>query len=121
MSTPRRSDDLSAAALAPFLVIAFGLAWGLFALFALFPDWITQTFGPLSGRHPFFVLAVYAPAIAAFTLVLTKLGIDGLKRFLKRLLLWRAKWLNMLTTAHPKTLDYVDRLFARPALRKSLR
>jgi glutathione S-transferase len=32
-----------------------------------------------------------------------------------------AKWLNMLTTAHPKTLDYVDRLFARPALRKSLR
>lgn len=31
-----------------------------------------------------------------------------------------AKWLNMLTDAHPKTLEYVDRLFARPALQKSL-
>lgn len=90
MSAPRRSDDLSATALAPFLVIAFGLAWGIFALFSLFPDWITQTFGPLSGHHPLFVLAVYAPAIAAFTLVATKHGLDGLKRFLMRLLLWRA-------------------------------
>lgn len=31
-----------------------------------------------------------------------------------------AKWLGMLTDAHPKTVDYVDRLFARPALQKSL-
>ena len=31
-----------------------------------------------------------------------------------------AKWLQMLTDTHPKTLDYVDRLFARPALHKSL-
>ena len=31
-----------------------------------------------------------------------------------------AKWLQLLTDAHPKTLEYVDRLFARPALQKSL-
>lgn len=31
-----------------------------------------------------------------------------------------AKWLNMLTDTHPKTLEYVDRLFSRPALQKSL-
>ncbi len=31
-----------------------------------------------------------------------------------------AKWLQMLTDAHPRTLDYVERLFARPALQKSL-
>lgn len=31
-----------------------------------------------------------------------------------------AKWLQLLTSAHPKTLEYVDRLFARPALQKSL-
>lgn len=31
-----------------------------------------------------------------------------------------AKWLKMLTDAHPRTLDYVDRIFARPALQKSL-
>lgn len=31
-----------------------------------------------------------------------------------------AKWLHVLTDRHPKVIDYVDRLFARPALRKSL-
>lgn len=84
------ASELQVSTLIPFLAIAFGLAWGLFGVFALFPDWIAQTFGPLSGRHPLFVLAVYAPAIAAFTLVLTKQGRGGLKRFLGRLLLWRA-------------------------------
>ncbi len=90
MTKPVSATDLRVSALIPFLAIAFGLAWGLFALFALWPGWITQTFGPLSGRHPLFVLAVYAPAIAAFSLVVTKQGLDGLKRFLGRLLLWRA-------------------------------
>lgn len=31
-----------------------------------------------------------------------------------------AKWLNLLTDRHPKTLRYVESLFARPALQKSL-
>lgn len=31
-----------------------------------------------------------------------------------------AKWLQLLTGAHPRTLEYVDKLFARPALQKSL-
>lgn len=32
-----------------------------------------------------------------------------------------AKWLNMLTDDYPKALDYVARMFARPALQKSLK
>ena len=32
-----------------------------------------------------------------------------------------AKWLQVLNGEHPKTLDYVDRLFARPALQNALR
>jgi glutathione S-transferase len=31
-----------------------------------------------------------------------------------------AKWLGVLTGKHPRTIAYVDRLFARPALQKSL-
>lgn len=31
-----------------------------------------------------------------------------------------AKWLGLLTDAHPKAVEYVDRLFARPALQNSL-
>jgi uncharacterized protein len=101
LKTP--AGDLSDAALLPFLLITFGIAWGLFALFAVFPDWITKNFGPLSGRHPLFILAVYAPAIAAFGLVLANSGLGGLLRFLARLAAWRAglRWWMFLLFGIP--------------------
>jgi membrane protease YdiL (CAAX protease family) len=89
MTEDIQRDDLAQGAFIPFLLITFGITWSLFALFVLFPDWITDTFGPLSGRHPLFVLAVYAPTIAAFYLVIARAGLGGLKRFLTRLALWR--------------------------------
>jgi uncharacterized protein len=91
MTQALQTNDLPDRALAPFLLIAFAIAWGLFACFALFPVWITQTFGPLSGRHPLFILAVYAPAIAACVLVARQGGVAALKKFLSRLRLWRAR------------------------------
>ena len=45
----------------PFLALAFGIAWGIFALFALVPDTVTRLFGEVSARHPLFILAVHAP------------------------------------------------------------
>jgi len=90
MTTKTSAGDLPSSALLPFLLITFGVAWSLFALLAVFPDWIAQRFGPLSGRHPLFILAVYAPAMAAFTLALANAGLGGLVRFLTRLALWRA-------------------------------
>jgi membrane protease YdiL (CAAX protease family) len=47
-------------------------------------------FGEISGNHPLFYLATYAPAIAALAIVLLKSRWDGTRRFLSRLLLWRA-------------------------------
>jgi len=76
----------------PYLAIAFGLAWGIVALLILFPDQIEAVFGELSAKNPLFILAVYAPAIAAFTLVIRRDGLAGLKRYLSRLLLWRVHW-----------------------------
>jgi hypothetical protein len=52
--------------LVPFLLIVFGLAWGIVALFILLPKQMAEVFGELTGQHPLFYLAVYAPAIAAF-------------------------------------------------------
>ena len=86
-------------ALAPFLLIAFGLAWGIFVLFALFPERIVALFGELSGNHPLFILAIYAPAIAAFFVVLRYAGPGGFRRYLGRLLLVRCPawgWLFLL-------------------------
>jgi uncharacterized protein len=76
-------------ALLPFLLFSFGLAWGILLLFILLPDPVTAIFGALSARHPLFILAVYAPAIAAIIVVLRHGGTTGLRRYLSRLLLWR--------------------------------
>ena len=78
--------------LLPYLTIAFGLSWGVVGLIILFPDQVTAIFGELSAKNPLFMLAVYAPAIAAFSLVIRKCGLPGLGRYLSRLLLWRVHW-----------------------------
>jgi len=87
----------------PFLLISFGLAWGILALFIFLPEWTTRIFGELTGQHPLFFLAVYAPAIAAFLVVAHHGGRGGLWRFLSRVLLWRCSgiWYAFLLIGIP--------------------
>jgi uncharacterized protein len=73
-----------------FLLISFGLAWGIMGLFIFNNEQMTAISGPLTGRHPLFVLSVYAPAIAALCVVFWASGFSGIKRLLSRLTLWRA-------------------------------
>jgi hypothetical protein len=73
--------------LIPFFAMAFLIAWGILALYMFASETMARLFGSLTGQHPLFYLAVYAPAIAALTLVLYRHGIDGTRRFLSRLLL----------------------------------
>ena len=80
-------------ALVPFLLIAFGLAWGILALYIFLPDQMTGIFGQLTGNHPLFFLAVYAPALAALIIVIHKAGMSGFGRYLTRLSLWRCSLL----------------------------
>jgi hypothetical protein len=91
--------------LLPFLSISFGLAWGLVGLLILFPEPLTAVFGELSAKNPLFILAVYSPAIAAFTLVIHHGGLPGLRRYLSRLLLWKV---------HPGWVAFI--IFGIPAL-----
>lgn len=76
--------------LVPFLIITFGISWGVIALYIFLPDQMIALFGELTGEHPLFYLATYGPAIAALVIVLIKTRFVGLKRFLSRILLWRA-------------------------------
>jgi membrane protease YdiL (CAAX protease family) len=87
----------------PFLIITFGLAWCVLGLYVIFPERMSATFGQLTGNHPLFFLAVYAPAIAAFILVIHNGGIAGLRRFLGRALIWRcsAGWYAFLIIGIP--------------------
>lgn len=78
--------------LVPFLAITFGITWGLVCLLILFQSKIEAVFGELSAKNPLFILAVYAPAIAAFVLVLWHSGLTGFRRYLSRLFLWKVHW-----------------------------
>jgi hypothetical protein len=40
-------------ALLPFLLISFGLAWGILALFIFLPEPMAAIFGELTGLRPF--------------------------------------------------------------------
>jgi uncharacterized protein len=99
-STHRQIPFIS---LAPFLLITFGLAWGIFALFILLPKLMVAMFGELTGQHPLFFLAVWTPAIAAFIVIAYHAGAGGLRRYLSRLLLWRCSlaWYAFLLLGIP--------------------
>lgn len=99
----RPSYRVQISALAPFLLITFGLAWGILGLYVFLPERMAEVFGQLTGNHPLFFLAVYAPAIAAVTIVARKGGIGGLVQFLRRILLWRcsAAWYAFLLLGIP--------------------
>ncbi|WP_441000138.1 CPBP family intramembrane glutamic endopeptidase [Fodinibius sp. SL11] len=84
------TDSFTIFSIMPFLIITFGIAWGIIALYLFLPDQMASIFGQLTGEHPLFYLATYGPAIAALTIVLYKTGLKGTKRFLSRLLMWRA-------------------------------
>ncbi|MBD3333842.1 CPBP family intramembrane metalloprotease [candidate division GN15 bacterium] len=87
----------------PFLVITFVLTWGIIALYIVLPDLMESVFGQLTGNHPLFFLAVYSPAIAAFSIILRRTGTSGLRRYLTRLLLWRCSpyWYAFLLVGLP--------------------
>ena len=82
-------DPVPGTAIAPFLLMTFGIAWGILALYIFWPGPMGAVFGEMSGHHPLFILAVWAPAIAAFILVTHYGGRAGLRRFLSRIFLWR--------------------------------
>ena len=90
-------------ALIPFLLVTFGLVWTVLGLYILRPEQMAKTFGQMTGQHPLFYLAVYAPAIAAFPVVARYGGLKGLRRYLSRLRLWRSSraWWAFLIVGLP--------------------
>lgn len=102
--------------LIPFFSMAFLIAWGILALYILASEPMVRLFGNLTGDHPLFYLAVYAPAIAALSLTLYRHGIDGTRRFLTRLLLWRASihWYVFLIVVLP-LIFYISALLKEGA------
>ncbi|OOY18754.1 CAAX protease family protein [Thioclava sp. DLFJ5-1] len=93
----------TARALLAFLALTFAITWGVIGSYIFWPDAMAARFGQISGSHPLFFLATWAPAIAAFTLVVASAGLGGLRGFLLRLLIWRcpAPWWGFILLVIP--------------------
>lgn len=89
--------------LIPFVVIVFLLTWGIAGLYIFASDMMVGLFGELTGSHPLFYLAVWAPGIAAIGIVLGRGGFEGLRGFLSRFLIWRTSfyWYVMILVITP--------------------
>ncbi|MCF7814622.1 MAG: CPBP family intramembrane metalloprotease [Candidatus Cloacimonetes bacterium] len=94
---------LSAVSLVPFFLITFVIAWGVLGLYVFYNEGMTKVFGQLSGTHPLFFLAVWAPAIAAFAVITIKQGFSGLKRFIARIKIFKCSvsWCLFIFVAIP--------------------
>lgn len=103
IAQPVRIFRIPSQALIAFLILTFGITWGLIGVYILRPEWASATFGAISGSHPFFFIATWAPAISAFALLLYIVGPSGVKAFLARLLLWRCSfgWLAFVLIGIP--------------------
>jgi membrane protease YdiL (CAAX protease family) len=85
--------------LIPFLVITFGLSWGIAALLIFFTDQMVAIFGEINNSNPLYILMSYSPGIAGVFLVWRHYGLKGLGSFFRRLTLWRMPlvwWLFLL-------------------------
>ncbi len=103
VSTEALSPKASITPLLVFFALTFLITWGIIGGYILKPEAMTAVFGEISGAHPFFFIATWAPAISAFILVFHHGGLSGLKRFLSRLLLWRCppSWWMFILIAIP--------------------
>ena len=97
------SDDLPDWALWVFFLLTFLITWGVIGPYILYPEWAAERFGEISGTHPAFFLATWAPALSAFALIAVLRGAGGLRAFLSRLALWRisAAWVVFVALGLP--------------------
>ena len=72
-----------------FFSLVFAITWGIAGLLLLLPDAMASLFGPMSGSHPLFFVAVYAPTISALVVTAALEGAGGVRVLLGRLVRWR--------------------------------
>ena len=98
-----RKEQITLISLVPYVLITFAITWGILSLYIFLPEQMNTVFGQITGNHPLFFLAVYAPAIAAFAIVSYRTGLTGLHRYLTRFLIWRCSvgWAAFLLIGLP--------------------
>lgn len=91
------------ASIATFFALTFVIAWGILAAYIFLPEIMSGLFGEITGQHPLFYLAVWAPALSAFIVVFRAAGLKGVRLLLSRFLIWRCSpiWYAFLLLGVP--------------------
>ncbi|MBF9029477.1 CPBP family intramembrane metalloprotease [Rhodobacterales bacterium HKCCE3408] len=79
-------------ALIAYVAITFAITWGIVAGYIVAPEATAALLGQISGLHPLYFVATWAPAIAGLALVFVFGGGRGLAAFLSRVLIARCPW-----------------------------
>ena len=72
-----------------FFVITFAITWGLAVLFFAVPDFVIRLTGKISVSNPLFILAVWAPNLAALIVSAVTAGGAGVLSLLQRFIRFR--------------------------------
>jgi membrane protease YdiL (CAAX protease family) len=108
-----------------FYLLTYTFAWGLSALFVLFPGWMVGHFGRVTLWNPIIFATVWTPTIWAFVLAYGLDGRAGLRDLLIRIFRWRVKlrWYAISTlgiaalSLAPRFVQaYVDHMPSPPVL-----
>ncbi|PZX46812.1 hypothetical protein LY56_01021 [Roseinatronobacter thiooxidans] len=104
-----------------FFFLTFAIAWGGMGLVFVFQDAVEAVLGPMGATHPLFILAVWSPAISGILLILWYGRLAGLRRYLSRLLLWRAPvgWYLLLLIGLP-AIFYLGAALGGMSMREAL-
>jgi membrane protease YdiL (CAAX protease family) len=76
----------------PFLVLTFGISWGVGGAYLLFPTPLTAVFGPFAYGTPAYLLAACAPTLVALGLTLLFDGRAGLISLGRQLIQLTPAW-----------------------------
>lgn len=90
-------------ALIAFFALTFAITWGVVGAYIFLPELASAAFGEISGSHPLYFLATWAPAISAFALMFYLAGIFGIRALFSRLFIWRCPhgWVAFILVGVP--------------------
>jgi membrane protease YdiL (CAAX protease family) len=99
----RGDDQMSLRTVRTFFLATFAFSWSLGVLMVVFIDQVEAVFGPMGYTNPVFILVVWGPGIVGLALVAHHHGVQGVRRFLARLTLWRMSrtWWLVLVLGMP--------------------
>jgi membrane protease YdiL (CAAX protease family) len=90
--TRPRQDAITTRMIIPFVLLTFGLTWGVVLVLLFAPNVVPSFLGPMGVTNPVYILAVWAPALVAIALILWRVRWAGLRRYFGRVFHQQVGW-----------------------------